>query len=56
VAATLKAALGVDTELIEGSRGEFTVWVDDKVVARKSANGFPSDAEALETVQHALGP
>jgi len=44
----------VDAELIEGSRGESTVWVDDRVVARKSASGFPSDADPLEAVQRAL--
>ena len=55
MAATLKEATGIDSELVEGSRGEFTVWVDDNVVARKGPSGFPSEAEALEAVRHALG-
>jgi hypothetical protein len=37
VAALIKDTLGIDAELSEGSRGEFTVWVGDEVVARKDA-------------------
>jgi hypothetical protein len=54
VAAVLKTALGVEPELAEGGRGEFTVWVGDEVVARKDSNGFPSDDDALAGVQRAL--
>jgi hypothetical protein len=55
VAALIKDQAGLDAELIEGGRGEFTVWVDDQIVARKDAAGFPADEEALAAVQHALG-
>ena len=46
--------MGVDADLIEGSRGEFTVWVDDKIVARKDATGFPSEDETVAAVRSAL--
>jgi len=56
VAALIKDSVGVDTELIEGSRGEFTVWVGDEVVAKKDPLvGFPTDEDALAAVQRALG-
>jgi hypothetical protein len=54
VAAAIKAALGVETELAEGGRGEFTVWVGDEVVAQKGSQGFPSEDDALAGVQRAL--
>jgi hypothetical protein len=55
VAALIKEAAGVDTELVEGGRGEFTVWVGDEVVAKKDPLvGFPTDDEALAAVQRAL--
>ena len=55
MAALIKNAVGAETELVEGARGEFTVWVGDDVVARKDSSGFPSDDEALAAVQRALG-
>lgn len=54
MAAALRDATGIDAELIEGSRGEFTVWVGDQVVARKDAGSFPSEAEAVAAVRSAL--
>jgi predicted Rdx family selenoprotein len=54
VAELLKKELGVETKLIEGDRGEFTVWVDQEVVARKGWNGFPDDEKVLEAVRQAL--
>jgi hypothetical protein len=54
VAALIKDATGVEPELSEGGRGEFTVWVGDQVVARKDADGFPSDEAALAAVRQAL--
>jgi hypothetical protein len=54
VAAVIKAALGVDAELAEGGRGEFTVWVGDEMVAEKDSHGFPSEDDALAGVQRAL--
>jgi hypothetical protein len=54
VAAAIKQKTGLDAQLVEGARGEFTVWVGEKIVARKDANGFPSDTAAVTAVQEAL--
>jgi len=54
VAALLKEKAGVDTDLVVGGRGEFTVWVNGKVVARKDSNGFPEDEQILAAVQKAM--
>jgi hypothetical protein len=54
VAALIKDAFGADTELVEGARGEFTVWVGDERVAQKDALGFPSDDDAVAAVRRAL--
>jgi hypothetical protein len=51
VAAVLKQELGVDSELIAGDRGEFTVWLGDELIARKDARGFPSDDDVLAAVR-----
>ncbi len=55
MAALIKDALGVDTELVEGARGEFTVWVGDQRVAQKDEGGFPSDEDAVSAVKRAAG-
>ena len=54
MAAVIKEALGLEPELAEGGRGEFTVWVGDEMVAQKDSRGFPSDDDALAGVQRAL--
>jgi len=46
--------LGIETELIEGKRGEFTVWVDDKIAAEKGWIRFPSDEKIIEAVRQSL--
>ena len=46
---------GVTPELVEGGRSEFTIWVGDREVARKSLKGFPSDQTVLTAVRNALG-
>ena len=45
---------GVTPELVEGRRGEFTIWVGDREVAGKSLKGFPSDARVLAAVKSAM--
>jgi phage major head subunit gpT-like protein len=55
VAAVIKQETGLDTELVEGGRGEFTIWVGDKVVAQKDAHGFPSEKDAVAAVKERLG-
>jgi hypothetical protein len=55
VAALIRKDTGADVEVIEGGRGEFTVWVGDELVAEKDEQGFPSDQDAAAAVQRALG-
>jgi hypothetical protein len=55
VADLLKKELNVETKLIEGDRGEFTVWVADNVVAKKGWLGFPDDKKVLAAVREAIG-
>ena len=50
----LKRELNVETKLVEGDRGEFTVWVDGAVVAKKGWFGFPEDEKVLAAVREAL--
>jgi hypothetical protein len=54
VAERLKSELGIDAELVEGSRGEFTVWVGERKVAEKGWIRFPSDVKVLAAVREAL--
>ena len=54
MAAAIEAALGIEPEITEGGRGEFTVWVEDEVVAQKDSHGFPSEDDAVAGVQRAL--
>ena len=48
----MKSRLGLDTTLIEGDRGEFTIWVDRNRVYSKT-DAFPSDDEIVRAVQGA---
>jgi len=54
VAALIKKEVGAETELVEGGRGEFTVWVGEESVARKDAHGFPEERDVLAAVRQAL--
>jgi len=54
VAALLKNHTGIEPDVIEGGRGEFTVWVGSTRVAQKDANGFPEDDQVLTAVQKSL--
>lgn len=53
MAALIKTHLQLDTDLVEGKRGEFTVWVDEVCVAKKGEHGFPDDMDVLEAVTRA---
>jgi hypothetical protein len=55
VAAQLKKDLGVDAEMIVGSSGEFTVWVDEQKVAEKSWGRFPDPGVVVTAVREASG-
>jgi len=54
VAALVESRTGIKPDMIEGGRGEFTVWVGKTRVAQKDANGFPEDDEVLAAVQKTL--
>jgi hypothetical protein len=54
VADLLERKLKVSARLVEGDRGEFTVWVGDRVVSKKTWLGFPADEKVLEAVREAL--
>jgi hypothetical protein len=54
VAELLRKELEVETRLVEGDRGEFTVWVDGQVVIKKGWRGFPADEKVLAAVREAL--
>lgn len=55
MAELIRRELGVEPQLVEGDRGEFTVWVGDKVVAKKGWVMFPADKNVLSEVRRALG-
>lgn len=51
----LKQQLGVkEVALVPGGRGEFTVWVEETVVAQKNWLGFPDEQKVLAAVRRAL--
>jgi hypothetical protein len=54
VAALIKGDTGIEPELVEGTRGEFTAWVGDERVAAKTVFGFPTDEEIVKAVHDAL--
>ena len=54
VAALIKDELGIETKLVKGGRREFTVWVDDQVVAKKGWFSFPTEEKVLAGVKDAL--
>ena len=53
MAAELKKVLGVDAQLEIGSSGEFTVWVDDRMVSEKKWMRFPEPADVVSAVRSA---
>lgn len=55
MAALITDATGVEPEVVEGARGEFSIRVGNRVVAQKSTKGFPTDAEIVTAVREALG-
>lgn len=44
----------MDAELKIGGSGEFTVWLDDKLVAEKKMGMFPSPDAVVAAVKAAL--
>lgn len=56
MAATITEVTGLPVTLVPGARGELSVRVDDRVVARKSLDGFPSPGDCAAAVGRAIGP
>jgi hypothetical protein len=53
VADTLRGEQGLDVEVVDGNRGELTVAVDGRTVAKKSGNSMPSPEEVRDAVRQA---
>jgi hypothetical protein len=53
LAAALRQEPGVEVELVDGNRGELTVLVDGKVVAKKGLFFKPSVQKVLAAVREA---
>jgi hypothetical protein len=51
VAAQLKKDLGIETDLVVGRSGEFTVWIGDDKIAEKTWKGFPSPESVVAAVR-----
>ena len=51
MAELLKSEFGIETTLTPGGVGEFTVWVDGTLVAKKGSDGFPSEPEIVAAVK-----
>lgn len=54
MAELIKRELGAEPELVEGDKGEFSVWVGDQLVAKKGWVRLPSDRKVLSAVRQAL--
>ena len=50
----MKSKLGLESTLIEGDRGEFTVWVDGTRVISKQGDEFPTEDAVVAAVGGAL--
>lgn len=51
MAAQLERDLGVTTQLIPGSSGELSVWVNDQQVIAKQGGRFPEPDEVVAAVR-----
>lgn len=54
MAAEIKRAMGMETQLVVGKSGEFTVWLDDKLIAEKKLGMFPSPDAVVAELKRAL--
>ena len=50
----LKTELGIEAELQQGKPGEFTVLVNNEVIAKKGFFMLPSDQKIIDAVKQAL--
>jgi len=52
LAATLRREPGAEVEVVNGNKGELTVSVDGREVARKDGDKMPSADEVLAAMRH----
>lgn len=43
-----------DVEIVPGNRGEFTVWLGETLLAKKTYNGFPEPQAVIDAMRDAL--
>jgi len=55
VADALRKEPGLDVEVVDGEKGEFTVWVDGDEVAHKG-DSLPPVADVVAAVRQAEAP
>lgn len=53
MAAQLKQELGIETDLVVGASGEFTVWLGDQKVAEKTGRDFPVPDDVVDAIRDA---
>jgi hypothetical protein len=53
VAAEVKRETGLEAQLVVGNSGEFTVWLDDQLLAEKKLGMFPSPEAVAAAVKAA---
>ena len=56
MAAELKRQLGMESDLMVGNPGEFSVWIDGVKIADKQGGGFPPESSVVKAAQALLGP
>ena len=56
MAALFRREIGIEPRLVEGRVGEFSVWIDGKLVLKKGWIKLPSDEQVLAAVKSALQP
>jgi hypothetical protein len=55
VAASLRQEPGVEVDVIDGARGEFTVIADGREIVRKDGDDLPAVDRVLAAVREAAG-
>jgi len=54
VAALVRSETGIEPRLVQGRMGEFSVWLDDKLILKRSWLKLPTDEQVLAAVRSAL--
>jgi hypothetical protein len=55
LAEVINKEIGMKANLMVGHVGEFSIWVEDKPIARKTIFGFPSDSKVIKGLKKELG-